>query len=220
MNDKFTIEELLIRVMPGGFLLAVLFLIYGDKIEFQWIDELDFLYTFLFFCSAFIVGELLQTLAHELEWIINLFFKLRRPSKIFLYKENPILKNEHIRKELIEYLDLPENELNIFNKKYTDLSILWWKFSKKEDELSQSIFWKLYSQVSDSNEIIKFNRNYLFVRVIMISFLLIGILFFFEGNISIAFSFIMIFLLFLWRCRGVARGLVFKTVLLNLKKTK
>jgi hypothetical protein len=52
----------------------------------------------------------------------------------------------------------------------------------------------------------------------MIEFLLLSILFFLSKNLSFGTISIVIFLLFLWRGRGVARGLVFKTVLLNLKK--
>lgn len=67
MQDKFTLEDLMIRVMPGGFLLAIIFFMFFNE---TWVDvtqNFDFLYTFFFFCSAFIIGELLQTLAHELE---------------------------------------------------------------------------------------------------------------------------------------------------------
>ncbi len=217
MLNKFTIEDLLIRIMPGGFFLAILFLIYGNNIQLNLVDDLDFLYTFLFFCSAFIVGELLQTLAHELEWIIDIFFKFRRPSKIFLYKENPVIKNEYKRKDLIKHLNISEDEMKIFEKNYNKLSI--WKKSKDNDKLSQNYFWKIYSQVSNTEEIKIFNRNYLFIRVITIEFLLIsGILFFVEKNIYYGIISSIIFLIFLWRSRGLARGLVFKTILLNLKK--
>ncbi len=217
MTSKFTIDDLLIRIMPGGFFLAITFLIYGNNIQLNLIDNLDFLYTFLFFCSAFIVGELLQTLAHELEFIVDIFFKFRRPSEIFLYKENPITKNEYTRKDLIKYLNLSEDEMKIFEKSYDKLSIR--KKDKDDNKLSQSYFWKIYSQVSDFEEVKIFNRNYLFIRVITIEFLLIsGILFFVEKNIYHGIIGFIIFFIFLWRSRGLARGLVFKTILLNLKK--
>ena len=217
MIDKFSIEDLIIKVMPGGFLLAIIYFLLGDKIQFNFIDNLDFFYTFLFFCSSFIVGELLQTVAHEIEWVVDIFFKLRRPSEIFLYKNNPILKNNHKRCEMINRLSLEENETKIFDKEYSSLSLLWWKKDKKSDEISQSIFWKLYSQVSDTDEIKMVNRNYLFVRVVMIEFLLISALLY-SINLSLSILCMVIFLVFLWRSRGVARGLVFKTVLLNLKE--
>jgi len=217
MQDKFTIEELMIRVMPGGFLLAVVFFIFSDSIQLNINDNLDFLYTFFFFCSAFIIGELLQTLAHEFEWIIDIFFKFRRPSKIFLYQNNPVVSSNYKRKELLKYLKLSKEDLKIFDKDYSDIPMFFGR-KKENDNLSQSIFWKLYSEVSNTNEIKISNRNYLFVRVIMIEFLLLSILFFLSKNLSFGTISIVIFLLFLWRGRGVARGLVFKTVLLNLKK--
>lgn len=217
MTNKFTIEDLLIRIMPGGFFLAILFLIYGSNIQLNLVDDLDFLYTFLFFCSAFIVGELLQTLAHELEFVVDIFFKFRRPSEIFLYKENPVTKNEYTRKNLIRHLNLSKDEVKIFKKSYNELSA--WKKNKDNDKLSQNYFWKIYSQVSNSDEMKISNINYLFIRVITIEFLLIsGILFFVEKNIYCGIISFIIFLIFLWRSRGLARGLVFKTILLNLKK--
>ena len=97
MHNKFTPEELIIRVIPGGFLLAVIFFAFGDDTILNLNNNLGFLYTFLFFCSAFIIGELLQTLAHEMEWMTDIFFKFRRPSKIFLYKNNPVIKNKYQR---------------------------------------------------------------------------------------------------------------------------
>ncbi len=218
MTNKFTIDDLIIKIMPGGFFLTIVFIIYSEKIQLNLNNDLDFLYTFLFFCSAFIIGELLQTLAHELEWIIDLFFKFRRPSKVFLYKNNPILKNEYKRKELLKELKLNDEEEQIFNKNYSKLSILWWKKQKNNDNLSQNIFWKMYSKVSDLEEIKISNRNYLFVRVIIIEFLIIGILFFLNNNNYWGLISMIIFFIFLWRGRGMARGLVFKTVLLNLKK--
>ncbi|MBU1782963.1 hypothetical protein KKA77_00025 [Patescibacteria group bacterium] len=216
MTDKFTIEDLMIRIMPGGFLLAIIFFVFHDKIQINFIDSLDFFYTFMFFCSAFIVGEFLQTIAHETEWFIDIFFKFRRPSEIFLYKNNPVLKSAHKRKEAIEKLNLSDEELKIFDKEYSELSVLWWKKEKKNDEISQSLFWRLYSQVSGSEEIKISNSNYLFTRVIMLEFLLISILLY-NKNFTLSILSMIILLVFLWRSRGVARGLVFKTVLLNLK---
>ncbi len=217
MNDKFSIEELMIRVLPGGFLLAFVFFQFelGTKIVID--QNLDFLYTFLFFCSAFIVGELLQTVAHELEFVIDIFFKFRRPSQIFLYKNNPVLKSEHKRDDLLEHLSLTEEKLAPFKVDYSDLPIIF-KRKKKDDDLSQSIFWKLYSEVSTTEEIKICNRNYLFSRVMSVSFLITAIILFAEKNMTPAIISLLIFMMFLWRSRGVARGLVFKTVLLNLKK--
>lgn len=203
--------------MPGGFLLTIVFFVFADNIQLNTGGDLDFLYTFFFFCSAFIIGELLQTLVREFEWIIDIFFKFRRPSKVFLYKNNPVINSTYKRKELLRYLNLSKNNLGIFNQDYSDISRIFGR-KKENDDLSQSIFWKLYSDVSNTDEIRISNRNYLFIRVIMIEFLLLSILFLLNNNVNFSVISITIFLLFLWRSRGVARGLVFKTVLLNLKK--
>jgi hypothetical protein len=218
MNDKFSIEDLMIKIMPGGFLLAVLYFLFKDKIQLSFVEGLDFFYTFLFFCSAYIVGELLQTITHEVEWVIDIFFKLRRPSEIFLYKNNPVINSEHKRGELIRELDLGEAESKLFDQEYSRLSFWWWKKDKKTDQISQSIFWKLYSRVNQTEDIKIANRNYLFVRAITLEFLIIGILLFIHRYFYWSILSLLFCVIFLWRSRGIARGLVFKTVLLNLKK--
>lgn len=217
MNDKFSLDELLIRAMPGGFFIAFLYFLYGGTYELALIDGLDFFYTFIFFCSAYIAGELLQTLAREMEWIIDLFFKLRRPSQIFLYKDNPVLKSERTRSKLLKAVDLTASDLKIANKAYTELPICFGR-KKDHDDLQQSIFWKLYTEVRNTDEMKISNRNYLFVRVITIEFLLIGALLLFSSYCTLGIFSLLLSSLFLWRSRGVARGLVFQTVLLNLKK--
>ncbi len=217
MSDKFSIDELMIRVLPGGFLLTFIFFTLENQLQIKLDANLDFLYTFLFFCASFIIGELLQTLAHELEWMIDIFFKFRRPSKVFLYKNNPVLKNEHKRNELFEHLMLAKEKYDIFQKNYSDIPIFLGR-KKFDDDLSQSIFWKLYSEVSDTSEIKMCNRNYLFTRVMSITFFIVTIILLTTNEIQFSYISTLLFLLFLWRARGVARGLVFKTILLNLKR--
>lgn len=216
MNDNFSIEELMIRVLPGGFLLAFIIFELGHVTEITLDQNLDFLYTFLFFCSAFIVGEILQTIAHEFEWIIDIFFKFRRPSQVFLYKKNPIIKSDHKLSELLEHLSLPKEKIIPFQISYSDIPVIFGR-KKESDDLSQSIFWKLYSKVSETEEIKICNRNYLFSRVMTIIFLIIAIVLITKGNFYASVTSFLIFCIFLWRSRGIARGLVFKTVLLNLK---
>lgn len=217
MNDKFSIEDLMIKIMPGGFFIAVVYFLFRDKVLLTLVDNLDFFYTFLFFCSAFIVGEVLQTIAHLNEWIIDLFFKCRRPSNIFLYKNNPVLKSKEKRLELIDSISLSPEDVAGFNKDYKELSFWKKKDDKKYDSISQSIFWRLYSNVSDSEEIKSSNRNYLFVRGITIELIIISIILLICKNYYFFTGVLVISIIFLWRARGSARGLVFKTVLLNLK---
>lgn len=217
MSDKFSIEDLMIKIMPGGFFIAVVYFLFRDKISLTLVDNLDFLYTFLFFCSAFIVGEILQTVAHLNDWIIDLFFKRRRPSNIFLYKNNPVLKSKEKRLELIDTLSLNPEDVIGFDKDYKELSFWKKKGDKKYDNISQSIFWKLYSNVSDGEEIKSSNRNYLFVRGITIELIIISAILLICKNYYFFVGTSVLSIIFLWRARGLARGLVFKTVLLNLK---
>lgn len=217
MSDKFTVEDLMIKIMPGGFFIAVVYFLFIDQISLTLVDSLDFLYTFLFFCSAFILGEILQTIAHLNEWIVDLFFKRRRPSNIFLYKNNPVLKSKEKRLELIDMLSLSPEDVIGFDKDYKELSFWKKKRDKKYDNISQSIFWKLYSNISDSEEIKSSNRNYLFVRGITIELIIISIILLICKNYYFFTGTLVVGIIFLWRARGLARGLVFKTVLLNLK---
>lgn len=217
MQNNFTKDELMLRVMPGGFLLAIILYAFQGWLNLNTIDGIDFLYTFMFFCSSYIVGELLQTLAHEFEWLIDVFFRFRRPSEVFLYHKNPVLKNEYKRTELIEKLRLTK-ELNVFNLEYSNLPLLGSEEYKERDDLSQSIFWKIYSEVSDNEEIKNANQTYLFTRVIMIEFLIVAAIFAIR-NMTLTMISMAIFCFFLWRSRGVARGLVLKTVLIYLKES-
>tara|TARA_R110001606_G_C15375903_1_gene649960 strand:- start:2027 stop:2683 length:657 start_codon:yes stop_codon:yes gene_type:complete len=218
MTEKFTLEDLLIKIIPGGVLIGVLYFLFSDQIDLKIEKGLDFFYTVLFFTFSFLAGEVIQTIAHELEWIIYSFFKFYKPSEVFLYKENPVLKNEHIRQRLINHIDLEPSEIATFEKTYSELPLLWWKREKQKK--TQSIFWNLYSEVSSENEIKVFNRNFLFVRAITFVALGVSILFLCKEINQLAIVSASLFILFLWRARGMARNLVFKTVMLNLKKEK
>jgi len=214
MKDKFTIEDFLIKIIPGGILLGALYFIYGTSISLELPKGLDILSTTIFLVFSFLTGEVIQTIAHEFEWIINIFFRFYKPSEIFLYQDNPILKNEKIRKDIINYLAIPENENNVFEKSYKKLPI----FRKRQkQDISQSYFWKLYSNVNDEAIINTFNRNYLYVRAIVFLFLTLSILFILNNHTDLFYLCLLLFIVFLWRARGMARTLVFKTVLLNLK---
>jgi hypothetical protein len=161
-----------------------------------------------------LAGEVIQTIAHEFEWLINIFFKFYRPSEIFLYQGNPVLKNERLRENIIEYLSIHGKEENLFRTEYKKLP-LWQK--RQKQEISQNYFWKLYSNVSNEPIINVFNRNYLYVRAIVFLFLILSILFVVNNYSYLFFLCIVLFLIFFWRARGMARTLVFKTVILNLK---
>jgi len=214
MKDKFTIEDFLIKIIPGGILLGVLYFLYGTELNIKIPTELDIFVTTIFLVFSFLTGEIIQTIAHEFEWLIDIFYKFYRPSKIFLYKNNPVLKNEKIRESLIEFLNLTEDEKHIFDLEYKELPLL---KKRQKQEVSQSCFWKLYSRVSNEPIINVFNRNYLYIRAIVFLFLILSIIFFLNSYIQLFFLCLILFLIFLWRARGMARTLVFKTVILNLK---
>ena len=216
MTEKFTLEDLFIKIIPGGFLIGVLFFVFNDNIDLKLDEGLDFFNTFIFFTFSFLAGELIQTIAHEFEFIIFSFFKFYKPSEIFLYKKNPVIKNDFIRKQIIEHLNLDKDIQTYFDKTYKELPLLWWK--RENQNKAQTFFWQLYSKISSESEIKIFNRNFLMIRAITFSTLLISILLFFKGQNGWALTTSIIFFLFLWRARGMARTLIFKTILLNLKK--
>lgn len=216
MNEKFTLEDLFIKIIPGGTLVGILYFVYGNQLNLELAKGLDFFYTFLFFTFSFLTGEIIQTIAHELEFLVNLFFKRNKPSQVFLYKENPVLKNENIRLQIIEHLSIDDETSTHFNKSYKDLH--WFKKDTKIKNKCQGYFWKIYTNVSNENEIKIFNRNYLLTRGITIVCLISIVIFSIEQNLLLIICSIVLSLMFLWRTRGMARTLVFKTVLLNLKK--
>lgn len=216
MIEKFSIDELIIKIMPWGFFLWILIFLFWNTLSFQLDEKLDFFYTFIFFCVAFIAWEVIQTITHEIEGIIDVFFKFQRPSEIFLYKENPIISNKR-RDLIITKLNIPEQELQFINKSYKDISF-WRKHKLIQSwvKISQHYFWELYSKVRLSDEIKIVNRNYLFVRVMMTSFLLLFLITMFTCHTLLSALFWLLFFIFLWRSRGCAKGLVFNTVLLSL----
>ena len=216
MTEKFTIEDLFIKIIPGGVLVGILYFVYGHQLNLEPTKGLDFFYTFLFFTFSFLSGEIIQTIAHELEFLVHLFFKCNKPSQIFLYKENPVLNNENIRLEIIRHLSIDDEILTNYNKSYKELR--WFKKDKKSKNRCQGYFWRIYTNVSTEVEIKVFNRNYLLTRGITIVCLMSTVIFCIEQNIPLIIGSIVLFLMFLWRTRGMARTLVFKTVLLNLKK--
>jgi len=213
-TEKITIEDLLIRVLPGGFLVVLVFFV--SNVESTLNVKLDFLYAFFFICVAFIVGEVLQTIAHSMEFVVNIFFKGYKPSEIFLYKNNPVLFGENARQKLFSSLELSDEEREIFNKEYKNVSLISSKKSQAR-QISQSYFWKLYAKVEDDDKIRRSNVNYLFARVIMIDFLVAFIYLMLNNFLNYGLAAFLIFLIFMWRSRGLARGLVFKSALIYIK---
>ena len=72
-------------------------------------------------CSAFIVGELLQAIAHETEWIIDIFLNYEDYPKFIYIKISGSKKNEHKRKKVVfEKLKFSDEDQKIFNKEYSN----------------------------------------------------------------------------------------------------
>ena len=216
MTEKFTIEDLFIRIIPGGVFISFLFFMYGDSLDLTQLKGMDILFTFLFFVFSFLLGELLQTLAHLIERVIYIFFRFYKPSEIFIFKNNPIINNENIRLKIVEYLSLSQKDPELCEMEYKQLPVF--KKNKKVQKKVQSYFWQLYTDISSEKEIQIFNRSYLLIRAITFEFILMAVFLLIERNFSLVFVSLGIFLIFLWRARGMARMLVFKTVLINLKK--
>lgn len=213
---KITTNDFMIRVLPGGFFLSVLFFGFHLEEKLEFVSGLDFLYTFLFLCMAFIVGELLQTLAHLLEFFIDIFFKGYRPSEIFLLKNNPIIE-EDVRKKVLQKLSIDEESEKYLNFEYENVPWIC-KKNDKGREYRQGFFWRIFSEVESVDSIQRSNINYLFLRVITIEFLLlIFVMAFVDTKLMIVF--LGIFLCLLWRTRGVSKGLIFKSINVFLKSS-
>jgi len=214
MTEKFSLDDLFMKIIPGGILIGILYFLYFDASSFQFQKGLDFFYTFLFFTFSFLAGEVIQTIAHQLESLINIFFRFYKPSHVFLYKNNPIINNDKTRGEIIEKLNLSQSDKAIFSKEYKKIN----RFFKRENtDISQYHFLKLYHNFSNDAELKIFNRGYLFIRGIITLLIMTSVIFYIEAIYTLLYCSIALFLLFLWRGRGMARTLVSKTAYLNLK---
>ena len=77
MSDKFSIDEYMVKIMPWWALILILCLFFWEDVpvEFWW--EYDVLYAFVFVCLSYIAWEIIQTLSHLLDFVINVWFKFR-----------------------------------------------------------------------------------------------------------------------------------------------
>lgn len=221
MIDKLTLEDLLIKIMPGGILVCVLCFLYAPHVISNANSGFDFVYAFIFLTFSYLAGELIQIIAHlnVIErYMICIFFKFYKPSEIFLYRENPVIKEESLRQDILGHLKLNTHNAEEFKQKYKDLPLFF--FKKDSSSQSQSIFWKLYSNLSGDSEIKIFNRGYLFYRGFICLFIILSFLFFIEDYKTYSVISILLFVVFLYRARGTARTLVFKVAILNLRSKK
>lgn len=216
MIKNFSLNDLFIRILPGGALLGVLILVYHSELEVYILPKLESLYIFIFFTFSYLLGEILQTIAHSLDKLSMIFFKFYLPSEIFLYKNNPVLKDHVDISKLIEILDLDSDDQEIIkNVDYKEMCF----FSKRKkfivpNKISQRCFWKLYTKIS--NEVDDFNRGYLLIRALFFPVFFISVVFLINKLYFLFFIFFVVSLIFIWRLRGTARMLVFKTVNKNL----
>jgi len=218
MVEKFSLDDLFMRIMPGGIFLGIIILIYYSTGNVKYVKELDFLYLFMFFTISYVIGEIIQTIAHMLDRFITPFYKFYMPSDIFLYKNNPVVEDKIRVEDIIKECGLTEEEEVIINSiDYKNLS--WFKDRKAMNEakkISNRCFCKMYHNVYDSVQI--FNRGYLFTRGMTCMFFIVSILLLINNNFKLLLLSMIIFCLFLWRLRGTARTLVFKVVCGNLYK--
>lgn len=219
MIDKFTLEDLLIKIMPGGILICVLCFLYVPQILSSMPSNLDFLCTFIFITFSYLAGELIQTVAHLVERsMIYIFFKFYQPSEVFLYRDNPVIEDEKLREEILKYLTVNAKDRNEFNQAYKDLP--WYNPKKHTNSQCQGVFRKLYSKVRENPEIKMFNRGYLMIRGMTFLFYVLIILFFMNCYKIYGYISISLFLVLWWRARGMAQTLVFNVVTFNLKDQK
>ncbi len=213
MPYKFETNDLLIRIIPGSLLTIVMFILFIGFNRISFLPKLDFLYTSTFFALSFIAGEVLQTFVHYFEFIIDIFYKGYRPSEIFLYKDNPIVKNNY-RNKLISRLKINKEEREIIDRlAYSELPLICGKDDNKRI-ITQKYFWKIWSKVGENSSLTRTNINYLFVRVIMVDFLILSAILLLKNYLILSTLSFVLSMIFLWRARGLAKGLVFKSVLL------
>ena len=117
--------------------------------------------------------------------------------------------------KILNQLSLTKEPASVFDNSYKKLPVL---FNRKSQTISQSYFWEIYTMVNHEDEIKAFNRNYLLIRGITFGMLIISTLYLINHEYSQLAVSIVLFLLFLWRARGMARMLVFKSVMIYLKK--
>lgn len=212
MVEKFSLNDLFMRIMPGGTCLGTIVLICHYNFNIQLIKELEFIYVFMFFTFSYVIGEILQTISHEIEHFTMIFFKFYLPSEIFLYKNNPILKENIKLQKVIELVDLTDQEKEIIEGiDYKKLSL----FSKRNNfmeakNINQRCFLQMYHDVRD--KVTDFNRGYLFVRCMTCMFLFVSVILLFCNYYEYSMIIFAVFLLFMWRLRGMARTLVFKVI--------
>lgn len=212
MVEKFSLNDLFMRIMPGGTCLGAIVLICHYNFNIQLIKELEFIYVFMFFTFSYVIGEILQTISHEIEHFTMIFFKFYLPSEIFLYKNNPILKENIKLQKIIDLVDLTDQEKEIIKEiDYKKLPL----FSERNNfteakNINQRCFLQLYHDVHD--KVTDFNRGYLFARCMTCMFLFVSVILLFCKCYEFGVIIFAVFLLFMWRLRGMARTLVFKVI--------
>lgn len=209
MLPKISFQTFLINILPGGFFVSMLILYvnYYCSSCFDLLPDYEFLPAFIFIFTSFTAGEVLQTVAHLpfIEGLIDIFFKGKRPSEIFLLPNNPVI-DERKRQKIICDLEIQKKDRDQL-KSYKSVSF----FEGKKGDcflVCQNAFWEMYAQVCNNEKIQIANAKYLFCRVMFLMFLVLSFIFLAIKIISVSIFFGVLTLLFLYRARGCARGLV------------
>jgi hypothetical protein len=219
-------ENFFITIVPGGSLLAYLLFIFNNSLKLSpqlslWLGN-EILTSFVFIALSLILGEIIQTIAHWLDFVTNCYFRFSQPSEIFLFEDNPVI-NELTRKKLLELLrtntgkdyssdfDLDYNKLCPCNKDYNAVK-----------PLAHHAFMTIYKSCA-SEQVKDTNIRYIYLRSLMALFTILILytltkslvcseVFWFElicfGVFAIIFS---------YRVRGCASGLVREVVFDHLR---
>lgn len=225
MFEKISFADLLITVIPGGFLVSVVFmsLLFLSPSELPSLPDQDFLLTFVFLALSFTAGEVVQTLARLCEGLIDIFFKGYRPSELILLPNNPVTSERQIQR-LVEHAKLSDADRKLLQD-YRTLS-LWRRIFRGKDacaDLCQDVFRQTYTKHQSDERITGSNARYLFTRAMFVVFLLVaGWLLFLAirfGHTEV-YPYLVLSLLislaFLHRARGCGRGLVRQVVYISL----
>ena len=224
MFEKISFTDLLITVIPGGFLVSIVFLsfLFLNPSEMPSLPDQDFLLTFVFLALSFTAGEVVQTLARLSEGVIDIFFKGYRPSELILLQNNPVTSERQIQR-LLEHAKLSDADKNLL-RDYRTMSFWRRIFRGKEAcaELCQDVFRQAYTKHQSDERITGSNARYLFTRAMFVVFLLVAgwllflsVRFGYEVYPYLALS-LLISLAFLHRARGCGRGLVRQVIYISL----
>lgn len=213
MENSFSRDDFMMKILPWWFFLWFLILFWEVNITFENPENYDFLFSFIFICFSFITWEILQILSHTdfFEFLaIKSWFRNRLPSEVFLYKNNPVISNEDrdkIVKKLKIKKDIPiDLEYHYNNIPYERVK------TKNYNVYNQKIFRIIYTPIKNTETIKKSNIYYLFLRSFLLELLFIDILLFYRWYLMYGIINLFISLIISKRLYNVSKKLIYHTV--------